>query len=94
MCYDIDRDRKQAELGVMIGDREYWDKGYGADAVTTLVCHIFEETSIERIYLNTLERNVRAQRCFQKCGFIACGRVSKRRNDFLTMELHRSWLCC
>lgn len=92
MYYDIDKSKRQAEMGILIGDREYWNKGYGADAVTTLVCHIFEETSIERVYLNTLEWNVRAQRCFQRCGFIACGRVTKRGNNFLTMELHRSWM--
>lgn len=92
MYYDIDKGRRQAELGIMIGEREYWGKGYGTDAVTTLVCHIFKETNIDRIYLNTLEWNVRAQRCFEKCGFIACGRVTRRGNDFMVMELHRSWL--
>ncbi len=92
MYYDIDKGRRQAELGIMIGEREYWGKGYGTDAVTTVVCHIFKETNIDRIYLNTLEWNVRAQRCFRKCGFIACGRVTRRGNDFIVMELHRSWL--
>ena len=29
MYYDIDTHRKQAELGIMIGDRKYWDQGYG-----------------------------------------------------------------
>ena len=92
MLYDIDEHRRQEALGIMIGEREYWGKGYGTDAVTTLVSHIFKETNIDRIYLNTLEWNVRAQRCFRKCGFIACGRVIKRGNDFIVMELHRSWL--
>lgn len=92
MYYDIDESRRQAELGIMIGERKYWGEGYGTDAVTTVVCHIFKETNIDRIYLNTLEWNVRAQRCFRKCGFIACGRVTRRGNDFIVMELHRSWL--
>ncbi len=92
MYYDIDEGKRQAELGIMIGEQEYWDKGYGTDAVTTLVRHIFKETNIDRIYLNTLQWNVRAQRCFRKCGFVACGQVIKRGNDFIVMELHRSWL--
>ena len=92
MYYDIDEQRRQAELGIMIGDRHYWGKGYGTDAVNTLVNHIFTETNIDRIYLNTLEWNVRAQLCFQKCKFIPCGRVTKNGNDFIVMELHRSWL--
>lgn len=92
MYYDIDEDKRQAELGILIGDRQYWGKGYGTDAVNTLVSYIFRETNIERIYLSTLEWNVRAQLCFQKCGFIACGRATKNGNDFVVMELHRSWL--
>ena len=92
MYYDVDKDRKQSKLGIMIGDREYWDRGYGADAVNTLVSHIFESTDINRIYLDTLEWNIRAQHCFQKCGFVVCGRVSRRGNEFLIMELHRSCL--
>ena len=92
MYYDVDEDSRQAKLGIMIGDREYWSKGYGTDAVNALVNHIFDTTDLDRIYLDTLEWNVRAQRCFRKCGFIACGRATRRGNDFLIMELHRSWL--
>ena len=92
MYYDIDWNAGQAELGIMIGDREYWSRGYGADAVKTLVKHIFNDTSVDRIYLKTLEWNIRAQRCFTKCGFITCGRTTRQGYDFLIMELHRSWL--
>jgi len=49
--YDINPVRGEAELGIMIGDRDYWDKGYGADAVNTLVDYIFRETELNRIYL-------------------------------------------
>ena len=92
MYYDIDWDRKQAELGIMIGDREYWGQGFGTDAVNILVRHIFNDTDVNRIYLKTLEWNIRAQRCFQRCGFIACGKTTRHGNDFMIMELHRSWL--
>ena len=92
MYYDVNEDRKQAKLGIMIGNRDYWGKGYGTDAVTTLVNHIFDKTDFDKIYLDTLAWNLRAQRCFQKCGFVTCGKVNKRGNDFLLMELHRSWL--
>jgi RimJ/RimL family protein N-acetyltransferase len=92
MYYDIDWDKRQAELGIMIGERHYWGQGYGADAVATLVRHIFADTKIDRIYLKTLEWNVRAQRCFRKCGFLDCGRTNRQGNDFVIMELHRSWM--
>lgn len=92
MYYDVDEERKQAKIGIIIGDREYWGKGCGSEAVTLLTTHIFEETNLERVYLDTLEWNVRAQRCFQKCGFVVCGRLNKKGNNFVIMELQRSWL--
>ncbi len=52
--YDISETRGEAELGIMIGNRDYWDKGYGTDAVTTLVNYIFRQTNLNRIYLKTL----------------------------------------
>jgi len=88
--YDINPVRGEAELGIMIGDRDYWDKGYGADAVNTLVDYIFRETELNRIYLKTLTGNFRAQQCFEKCGF---GRYAKWERDgynFVLMEINRS----
>jgi len=91
-CYNIDRFRKEAEIGIMIGDRRYWGKGYGSDAVRTMVHYIFQDVGLQRISLRTLGWNVRAQRCFEKCGFVPCGRVVKRGYEFVKMELYRSWL--
>ncbi|MCK4274810.1 MAG: GNAT family N-acetyltransferase, partial [Dehalococcoidales bacterium] len=82
-CYDIDEMKSEAQLGVIIGDRDYWDKGYGADAVSTLVDHVFLTTGLQRLYLKTLLWNQRAQKCFQKCGFITCGEMRRNGNNFL-----------
>ena len=90
MYYDIDKKKGQAELGIMIGDRNYWEQGYGTDAVTVLLDHIFSTTSLNRIYLKTLEWNARAQACFQKCGFVPYGHAKKRNNNFVTMALTRN----
>lgn len=92
MYYGIDHRRGEAELGVLIGDREYWSQGYGADAITTLVDHAFGKIGLKRIYLNTLDWNQRAQRCFAKCGFVTCGRRDNGEHTFVVMELFRcSW---
>jgi RimJ/RimL family protein N-acetyltransferase len=87
--YDIDRTRRDAELGIIIGDKAYWNNGYGTDAVIILVNHIFSETNLQEIYLHTLDWNVRAQKCFQKCGFVPYGCVIRSRSNFLIMKLHR-----
>lgn len=87
--YDIDETKGEAELGIMIGNRDYWDRGYGADAVTTLVSHIFRQTNLKRLYLKTLDSNSRAQKCFKKCSFSSCGHLNKDEYSFVLMELHR-----
>ena len=88
--YGIDWVRGEAELGIMIGNRDYWDKGYGVDAVHTLVNYVFHQTNFSRIHLKTLDWNIRAQKCFQKCGFAPCGQVFRDGYSFVHMEIRRN----
>jgi len=87
--YGINSDKGEAELGIMIGDRDYWDQGYGADAVAALLDYVFQRTKLNRLYLKTLVGNKRAQKCFSKCGFVPCGHLKKDSYSFILMELHR-----
>jgi len=88
-CYDINKAKGEAELGIMIGNRDYWDKGYGADTVITLVGYIFQLIKLNRIYLKTVESNIRAQKCFKKCGFTRYGRMTRDGYDFVLMAISR-----
>ena len=90
MCYDVDLRRGEAELGIMIGDRDYWDKGYGTDSVDSLLTYIFTTTPLTRVYLHTLEWNQRARRSFEKSGFREVRRVRRNGLDFIYMEVWRS----
>lgn len=87
--YDIDEKKGEAQLGIMIGDRDYWDRGYGTDTVSTMVDHVFHTTGFHRLYLKTLDWNQRAQKCFQKCGFTLCGHMKRDGHAFVLMELKR-----
>lgn len=89
MIYDIDYERGEAELGIMIGDKAYWGLGYGTDAVQALLAYAFTQTSLRRVYLATLDWNVRAQRSFAKCRFIPCGSVRREGQSLILMELWR-----
>ena len=85
--YNINESKDEAELGIMIGNCDYWGKGYGSDSVATLANHIFLQTNLKRIYLKTLDWNRRAQKCFQKCGFTPYGRLVRDGHSFVLMEL-------
>ena len=90
MYYDLDPDSAQAEVGIMIGDKEYWGQGYGADAVRVLTRYLFNVEGLRTVYLHTLEWNVRAQRSFEKCGFMARDKVRRDGKTFIFMELSRA----
>ena len=87
--YNINEKKGEAELGIMIGNRDYWDKGYGSDVITTLVNYVFRQTNLSRIYLKTLDSNTRAQKCFRKCNLTPCGRLARDGFSFMLMEIHR-----
>ena len=87
--YAIDNKRGEAEIGIMVGNRDYWDRGYGSDAVTHLIEYIFGQTGLDRLYLKTLVDNTRAQKCFAKCGFTPCGQLKRDNYSFILMELRR-----
>ena len=87
--YGINDNNGDVEIGIMIGNRNYWDKGYGVDAVTNLLELIFRETRLNRIYLKTLVDNARAQKCFTRCGFTPCGHLKRDGYNFILMELNR-----
>ncbi len=86
MYYNLKEATGEAELGITIGDRRYWDQGYGSDAVQALVRLVFREKGLRRVFLHTLDWNVRAQRCFQKAGFVPRGPVQRDGHNFLLME--------
>ncbi|MBI2166091.1 MAG: GNAT family N-acetyltransferase [Chloroflexi bacterium] len=89
MYYDIDTVRGETEIGIMIGDRHYWNRGYGTDAVRALLEHVFTTTDLRRVYLHTLEWNVRAQRSFLKSGFTRVKLTQRDGQTFVQMELWR-----
>jgi RimJ/RimL family protein N-acetyltransferase len=62
------KDRK-ATLGIMIGSKMHWDKGYGTDAVRTLLMFAFDDLNLMRLCLICDQGNVRAQHAYEKCGF-------------------------
>ena len=67
-------DRK-AGLGIMLGEKDYWAKGYGTDAIDTLLKFAFHEMNLNRVWLHVFEFNERAMVCYQKCGFKEEGRL-------------------
>ncbi len=69
--FAIDWNQRQAELGIMLGERAYQNRGYGRDAVSALLHHLYTTSSLDLIYLYTFADNARAQHAFAAAGFHA-----------------------
>ena len=86
-------------MGIGLGEREYWGKGYGTDTMRLAVRYAFMELNLNRVTLNVFEYNPRAIRCYEKAGFRHEGRQRQflnrngRRWDVLEMGILRDeWL--
>jgi RimJ/RimL family protein N-acetyltransferase len=75
----FDLQDRRATLGIMIGDKSCWSRGFGTDAILTILRYGFEELNLHRIDLTCDERNERGIACYRKCGFVEEGRLRQHR---------------
>jgi RimJ/RimL family protein N-acetyltransferase len=80
----IDWRNRQSEFGIMIGEKSFWNQGYGTEAVRLLVRHGFNTLNLNRIYLHVFENNPGAIRAYEKAGFIHEGK--ERQAEFKNGE--------
>lgn len=88
MYYGYDSFLHEAELGITIGNRDYWSRGFGTDTVRTLLRYLFDEVRLRRVYLHTLTWNVRAQQAFARAGFQPVRNVRRGGYDFVYMQVY------
>lgn len=69
---------REGELRVRIGEKEYWNQGYGTEAVRALLEYAFDSLSLDRVYLRVFSHNRRAIRCYLKSGFRTEGRLVRQ----------------
>lgn len=91
--------RGEGWVGIDIGERDEWGKGYGTDAMRVMLRYAFAELNLHRVSLNVFEYNPRAIRSYEKCGFGLEGRRRQaldrdgRRWDVIYMGILRGeWL--
>ena len=77
---EIDFQNRYAVLGIAIGEKDFWDRGYGEDNIVTLMKFGFEELGMHKIELGVHSTNERAIACYKKCGFVLEG--CEREHDF------------
>ncbi len=76
---DIDETNRRAGLGIVIGEKDHWSEGHGTDAIRRVLRYAFEELELRLVELHTDEDNLRAIRCYEKCGFVREGLLRAHR---------------
>jgi len=63
-------ENRNGELGITIGEKDCWSRGYGTDAIVTLLRFAFGEMNLHRVELHVYADNARGIACYRKCGFV------------------------
>lgn len=64
----LSKKRTWYETRIIIGDRKYWGKGYGTEAIRLLLKYA-HKLKISKIFLEVRPDNIRAIKSYVKCGF-------------------------
>jgi RimJ/RimL family protein N-acetyltransferase len=75
-----------ALVGILIGEKSCWNRGYGTEAMHLLVDTAFNTLNLHRVYLRVFEDNPRAIRAYEKAGFVHEGRMRQA-------EFHQGRFC-
>ncbi len=76
---DIEHVTRKAELGIFIGEKDCWNKGYGTEAIKLLLDYSFNLLNLHNIMLEVFSFNKRAINCYKNIGFKEIGRRREAR---------------
>jgi RimJ/RimL family protein N-acetyltransferase len=91
----VDMFHNEAWVGIGIGERDFWGKGYGTDMMNLALQYAFIELNVYRVSLGLHAYNPRALKSYEKAGFRLEGLTRKdtlregKRTDGLWMGILR-----
>ena len=96
---EIDNLNQTGEVGIFIGNKNFWGKGYGTEALRLLLDFGFKVLNLHNIQLKVYEFNKRGMKCYEKTGFKVIGKrreALKRGNkafDIIYMDILYEEFC-
>ncbi|MDR2546383.1 MAG: GNAT family N-acetyltransferase [Lachnospiraceae bacterium] len=93
-CFEgLNHLNQTSEVGIYIGNKEYWDKGFGTEALSLLLDYGFKVLNLHCVYLQVVSFNDRAIKSYEKIGFEVVGKKreailkGKERYDMIYMDI-------
>ena len=93
VLFQVDMVNQTAMLGMVIGEKGYWGKGYGREALRLLLDYGFNLLNLNNIMVGVFSFNHRAVRSYRALGFQEIGRrrearlVAGKRYDVILLDL-------
>ena len=70
---DLDADNQSMCFRIALGGAADFGRGYGTEATRLLLDYAFDVVGVHRVTLEVFDFNTRAQRVYEKCGFVREG---------------------
>jgi len=87
--FNFDWRNRSAEYGIVIGDKAYWNQGYGTEVTQLILKHGFKTLNRNRISLRVFDTNIRARRAYEKAGYIHEGTLRQAEfKDGVYVDVH------
>lgn len=99
LLFNVSQVNRSAQLGIVIGDKGYWGRGYGTDAIQLLLDHAFNLLNLNSVMLGVFEFNQRAIACYRRVGFREIGRrrqariIAGKKYDGILMDILAEEFC-
>jgi diamine N-acetyltransferase len=77
--HEIDYRHRHGEVRIVIGDKQYWGKGIGQEALSVLIQFAFKQLNLHKLYAYVLTANTRALKAFETAGFVREGTLKEDR---------------
>ena len=93
LLFNVDHVNRSAMVGILIGEKSYWNQGYGHEAMQLLLDYGFNLLNLHSIMLGVFSFNERAIRSYRRVGFKEIGRrrqariVGGRKFDVIFMDI-------
>jgi len=75
--HDIDWVSHTGWFGLFVGEPAAWNRGFGSDAVQTLVRFAFQEMNLVKLRINVFDYNERAKHVLLEHGFVQEGKLAR-----------------
>jgi RimJ/RimL family protein N-acetyltransferase len=94
--YDMHRTARKAEFRILIGETDFWGKGYGTEVAQMLTFYGFDRMNMHRMYLGVTSENLGGVKAYEKAGYVREGQLrddiyrNSRYYDSIKMSLLRN----